>query len=194
MPDRLHLQRHVGSAIAYNVWQYYQVTGDVKFLAEYGAELMVEGRSVLGQCGNARRGGPLRHPRRHGPDEYHDAYPAGDRPGLDNNAYTNTMAAWVLWHAIEALRLVPDDEQRALCERLGVNHAEIETWDRVSRRLRLPFHGDGLLSQFDGYEKLEEFDWEGYRARYGHLYRLDFILEAEGDTRTGTSLRSNLTS
>jgi alpha,alpha-trehalase len=52
----------------------------------------------------------------------------------------------------------------------------------VSRRLRLVFQADGLLSQFEGYDALLEFDWEGYRKRYGHLYRLDFILEAEGDT------------
>ncbi len=48
--------------------------------------------------------------------------------------------------------------------------------------MKLVFHGEGILSQFEGYDKLEELDWEGYRKRYGHLYRLDFILEAEGDT------------
>ena len=31
-----------------------------------------------------------------GPDEYHDGYPDARRAGLDNNAYTNVMAAWVL--------------------------------------------------------------------------------------------------
>jgi alpha,alpha-trehalase len=48
--------------------------------------------------------------------------------------------------------------------------------------MKLTFHEGGILSQFEGYGDLEELDWEGYRARYGHLYRLDFILEAEGDT------------
>jgi trehalose/maltose hydrolase-like predicted phosphorylase len=52
----------------------------------------------------------------------------------------------------------------------------------VSRRLHLVFHADGILSQFAGYDALKEFDWDSYRKRYGHLYRLDFILEAEGDT------------
>ena len=32
-------------------------------------------------------------------------------------------------------------------------------------------------------ERLEEFDWEGYRAKYGNIQRLDRILGAEGDTR-----------
>jgi alpha,alpha-trehalase len=46
----------------------------------------------------------------------------------------------------------------------------------------VPFHDDGIISQFEGYEKLEELDWEGYRERYGDIHRLDRILEAENDT------------
>ena len=42
VPDNSWLQRHVGSAIAYNVWQYFQVTHDVEFLQFYGAELILE--------------------------------------------------------------------------------------------------------------------------------------------------------
>jgi len=46
----------------------------------------------------------------------------------------------------------------------------------------VPFHGDGIISQFEGYEDLEEFDWEGYREKYDDIQRLDRVLEAEGDT------------
>src|SRR5690606_31627367 len=42
IPDNTHLQRHVGAAIAYNIWQYFQVTGDVDFLADVGAEMFLE--------------------------------------------------------------------------------------------------------------------------------------------------------
>jgi alpha,alpha-trehalase len=48
--------------------------------------------------------------------------------------------------------------------------------------MRLVFHGDGIISQFEGYEKLEEFDWETYRTRHGKVMRLDRLLEAENDT------------
>ena len=44
------------------------------------------------------------------------------------------------------------------------------------------FHHDGIISQFQGYEQLTEFGWEGCRNRYGDIRRLDRILEAEGDT------------
>jgi trehalose/maltose hydrolase-like predicted phosphorylase len=45
----------------------------------------------------------------------------------------------------------------------------------------VPFHGDRIISQFEGYEDLEELDWDAYRARYGNIQRLDRILRAEGD-------------
>ena len=45
----------------------------------------------------------------------------------------------------------------------------------------VPFHDDGIISQFEGYEQLEELDWDAYRARYGNIQRLDRILRAEGD-------------
>jgi alpha,alpha-trehalase len=88
----------------------------------------------------------------------------------------------VLTRAQAVLEILPHNIRRRLCERLAISDAEIAEWDRISRRMRLVFHADGVLSQFEGYEGLKEFDWEGYRRRYGHLYRLDFILEAEGDS------------
>jgi len=65
---------------------------------------------------------------------------------------------------------------------LGLEDEEIERWKELSRKMFVPFHGDGIISQFEGYEDLEEFDWEGYREKYGNIQRLDRILEAEGDT------------
>ena len=41
-PDLSHNQRHVNAAIFYNVWHYCQATGDVAFLRDYGAEMMLE--------------------------------------------------------------------------------------------------------------------------------------------------------
>jgi alpha,alpha-trehalase len=181
--DHTHLQRHVGSAIAYNVWQYYQVSGDVKFLAEYGAEMLLEIARFWASA--ATHNADLdRYEIRGmmGPDEYHDRYPGAERPGLDNNAYTNLMAVWALCRAAETLDLLPADVRTQLRERLDLADGELAAWDRISRRMKLAFHEGGILSQFEGYGELEELDWDAYRRRYGHLYRLDFILEAEGDT------------
>ena len=46
----------------------------------------------------------------------------------------------------------------------------------------MPWHADGIISQFDGYERLPESDWDLYRARYGNVGRLDLILAAEADS------------
>ncbi len=182
-PDSSSLQRHVNAAIAYNVWQYYQVTGDLGFLGGFGAELIIEIARFWSSIARYNRSldryeicGVM------GPDEYHDAYPATSTAGLDNNAYTNVMAVWVLCRALDLLELLPSDRSADLRERLSISAAEIERWEDQSRKMRLVFHEDGILSQFEGYEQLEEFDWEGYRARYGDISRLDRILESEGDT------------
>jgi len=45
----------------------------------------------------------------------------------------------------------------------------------------VPFHGDGIISQFEGYADLDELDWNAYRAKYGNIQRLDRILRDEGD-------------
>ena len=97
-PDKSHRQRHVNVAVAYNVWQYYQATGDLAFLEAYGAEMLLE----IARCWASIASYDRARDRYQvlgvmGPDEYHDGYPDRDEPGLDNNAYTNVMAAWVLW-------------------------------------------------------------------------------------------------
>ena len=40
----------------------------------------------------------------------------------------------------------------------------------------------GVISQFEGYDRLDELDWLDYQERYGDIQRLDRILEAEGDS------------
>jgi alpha,alpha-trehalase len=117
-----------------------------------------------------------------GPDEYHDAYPGAGQPGLDNNAYTNLMAVWVLCRALRLRDVLSGQRFEELAGQLDLGADELAHWEQVSRRMRIAFHDHGIISQFEGYEKLEELDWEGYREKYGDMQRLDRILEAEGDT------------
>jgi trehalose/maltose hydrolase-like predicted phosphorylase len=117
-----------------------------------------------------------------GPDEYHDRYPGADRPGIDNNAYTNVMVARVLRCVLDALTLPPAQEQDVLRRQLQLDERETELFDHVSRRMRVVFRADGMIDQFEGYEALAELDWPAYRSRYGDIRRLDRILEAEDDS------------
>ena len=182
IPDDSNLQRHVNAAIAYNVWRYYQATGDLEFLSCYGAEVLVEIARFWASIASYH----TEHDRYEirgvmGPDEFHTAYPDADEPGLDNNAYTNVMATWVLRCASGALDVLDEERRRKLTEELSLEDEELRRWDEVSRNLFVPFHDDGIISQFEGYETLEEFDWEGYREKYDDIQRLDRILAAEED-------------
>ena len=63
--------------------------------------------------------------------------------------------------------------------RLGIGDDELAVWQDMSRRMFVPFLGDGIMSQFEGYEDLEELDWDAYRAKYGNIQRLDRILRGQ---------------
>jgi trehalose/maltose hydrolase-like predicted phosphorylase len=181
-------QRHVGAAIFYNIWRYYQTTGDFEFLLAYGAEMMLEIAHFWSSIThfNTDRGRYEIHGVM-GPDEFHEKYADSDEAGLRNNAYTNVMAAWIGETAQKVLELLPERRRRSLCDKIGCSEDEIRGWNEMSQRMFVPFHsdsdlGDGIISQFEGYEKLAELDWDDYRARYGDIQRLDRILRAEGDT------------
>lgn len=183
VPDVTHRQRHVGLAVAYNVWQYYQATGDREFLVHYGAEMVLAVArfwSSIATYEPERDRYAIRGVM--GPDEFHTGYPDAPLDGVDNNAYTNVMAAWVLLRAQEILDLLPTSRRRSLLGTLGIDGSELARWDEMSRKLVVPILDGGLISQFEGYEDLTELDWEAYRRRYGDIRRLDRILEAEGDS------------
>jgi len=181
-PDLSRIQRHVNAAIFYNIWHYFQATADEDFLLEYGAEMMLE---------IARFWASIAHfnPERDryeihgvmGPDEFHEKYPGSDEPGLRNNAYTNVMVAWLMETTTTLLEMLPERRRAFLWDRLGLSEEEVGIWQKMSRRMFVPFHGDGIISQFEGYEDLEELDWERYRREHGNIQRLDRILKAAGD-------------
>ncbi|HKR49168.1 MAG TPA: glycosyl hydrolase family 65 protein [Pseudonocardiaceae bacterium] len=181
-PDHSHNQRHVNAAIFYNVWQYYQATGDVAFLRDYGAELMLEIARFWASIAhyNPERGRYEIHGVM-GPDEFHERYPGAEEGGLRNNAYTNLTVAWIASTAPQVLDLLPKSRRGALRVRLGLTDDELRTWDDMSRMMFVPFHADGVISQFEGYADLEGLDWVRYRAEYPNIGRLDRILKAAGD-------------
>jgi trehalose-phosphatase len=181
-PDLSRNQRHVNAALFYNVWQYYQATHDVDFLRDYGAEMMIEIArfwASIAHFNPARQRWEIHGVM--GPDEYHEKYPGTTEGGLRNNAYTNVMVAWICDVARGVLELLPVSRRDALRRRTGLTAEEVRAWEDISRRMFVPFLENGVMAQFEGYENLEELDWDVYRERYGDIQRLDRILRAEGD-------------
>jgi trehalose/maltose hydrolase-like predicted phosphorylase len=181
-PDLSRNQRHVNAAIFFNIWNYFQATGDYAFFESYGAEMMLE---------IARFWASIAHfnPAREryeihgvmGPDEFHEKYPGAQQGGLRNNAYTNVMVAWLCDIAAKLPSLLSASSAEGLRGRLGIDDDELGLWQDMSRRMFVPFDSDGIISQFEGWADLEELDWDAYRAKYENIQRLDRILRAEGD-------------
>ncbi|HPD55978.1 MAG TPA: glycosyl hydrolase family 65 protein [Smithellaceae bacterium] len=183
LPDNTHLQRHANTAIAYNIWQYFETTHDLAFLSKYGAEMLLEIARFLASLtsyNQQRQRFEIRGVM--GPDEYHDKYPGAEEPGLNNNSYTNVMTVWVLRAAIKSLNILGQKRRDEISESLELKTEEIENWQKIISKMYVPFHDQVIISQFEGYDKLKEFDWEGYRSKYGDIHRLDRLLEAEGDS------------
>jgi len=181
-PDLSHRQRHVNAAIFYNVWHYHQATDDLDFLRDHGAEIMLEIArfwSSIAQYNPERDRYEIHGVM--GPDEFHEKYPGASESGLRNNAYTNVMVAWICEQAQVVLGLLTERRRDTLRAKLDLTDEEIATWQAMSEKMYVPFHGDGIISQFEGYDDLEELDWDAYRAKHENIQRLDRILRAEGD-------------
>jgi trehalose/maltose hydrolase-like predicted phosphorylase len=179
--DNSALQVHVNAAIAYDIWQYYQVTADINFMECYGAEMLLEIARFFATFAVKNEGsGRFEIRGVVGPDEFHTKYPGANAFGINNNAYTNIMAVWTLTVAQEMLLTLPADHRDQLLQKLKIEKSELLLWDSVSRLMFVPFMEDGVISQFEGYEKLEEFPV----LPNGSLdtERLTQVLQTEGGT------------
>ncbi|MFH1725670.1 MAG: trehalose-phosphatase [Elusimicrobiota bacterium] len=182
-PDNSRLQRHINAAIAYNTWKYYEATGDREFLERYGAEMLLEiARFWASVTAFDRESGRYEIKGVMGPDEYHEKYPGAEHGGVDNNSYTNVMAVWCLRRALDSLEEVRAGSRHELTALLDLQKEELDRWRKITRKMKVVFHNGGIISQYEGFEKLKEFDWDGYRKKYGDIHRLDRILKAEGDS------------
>ena len=179
--DYSSLQRHVSLAIAFNIWSYYQVSDDCKFMNDFGLEMMLE----IGRFWACKSQFDESTDRYHisgvmGPDEFHEKLPGSNDGGLTDNAYTNIMVSWLFTRIKEYIDSREKTEIKVLFKRLGFKKAEIEKWNEISNKLCLNISDDGIIEQFKGYFDLKELDWEAYREKYGDIHRLDRILKAEG--------------
>jgi trehalose/maltose hydrolase-like predicted phosphorylase len=132
--DHTFLQRHIGAIIAYNVCQYLQVTGDRVFLSEYGAEIVLEiARFWASIAEYSPEQDRYEIKGVAGPDEYHTLYPGASTPGastsgINNNTYTNVMAAWTLCRAKQVWEELDPQRRQDLWEMLSLSNEEFQHW------------------------------------------------------------------
>jgi len=163
------IEQHISADIAYAVWQYYEATGDAAFMAEMGYEIILDtARFWASRATWNEEKAQFEYLGVIGPDEY--------KEHVDNNAFTNYMAAW---NMKKALRIIRDlrqhqpDTYKRLHQLLSLDAAEPQL-KKMLEGLYLPQpNQEGILPQFDGYFDLETIDLAPYKAQadVGSIYR-----------------------
>ena len=179
--DYSSLQRHISLAIAYNTWNYYHATGDLEFMEQYGAELLLDICKFWASKSKLDEGDGKYHIHKvMGPDEFHESLPGSGVGGLTDNAYSNIMVSWMLDKAFRLLGEMNPDVKEELLKALDLSEVDLEKWKSIMHGLALHISDEGIVEQFKGYFGLDELDWDHYRQKYADIHRLDRILKAEG--------------
>jgi len=154
-------EQHISADVAYAVWHYWQATADEAFLLDAGAEILLEtgrfwsGRAQLEADGRRHIRGVI------GPDEYHQQ--------IDDNAFTNAMAAWNIRRALDVAALLQERwpaTWASLSARISLDEAELERWLIVATSMATGFDPKtGLYEQFNGFFGLLQIDLADYAGR-----------------------------
>ena len=129
-------QYHINADISYALSLYLQVTGDVDYLKEKGAEILIETARVWADVGSFAecKGGKYCICDVTGPDEYNVL--------VDNNFYTNLMARENLRDAVGAVEYLkehaPEDLKR-LEEKLDFSVEELGLWREIIEKMYFPY-------------------------------------------------------
>jgi alpha,alpha-trehalose phosphorylase len=139
---------HINADIADAVRRYVAATGDEEFEQGAGLELLVATARLWRSLGHHDAAGGFRIDGVTGPDEYTAL--------VDNNVYTNLMAARNLRAAADLANAHPD---RAAA--LDVDQEEIAGWRDAADAMIVPFDEDlGVTAQCEGFTRYRQWDFE----------------------------------
>ncbi len=155
------MEVHITADVAYAVWQYWQATEDDDFFHQVGAEIMLETARFWASRGVLEPDGAYHIRHVIGPDEYHE--------DVDDNAYTNLMAAWNLRQGAATARVL---QQRwpavwdELSARLQLRQGELDHWPKLADAMFTSLNPrTGIFEQFSGYYQKEAIDLKSYEPR-----------------------------
>ncbi len=155
-------QYHINAAVAFAIRLYVEASDDQAFLAEGGAEMLVETARIWLQVGhfNARRGGAFCINDVTGPDEYTAL--------VDNNYYTNRMAQSHLRYAVQVAGELARNSPTllaALQRKLAWSEREVAEWSRAADAMYLPYDEPlGIVAQDDTFLDKPSWDFAGTPA------------------------------
>jgi alpha,alpha-trehalose phosphorylase len=167
---------HVNAAVADAARRYVWATGDEEFEREVALELLVETARMWRSLGHHDAHGTFRIDGVTGPDEYTAI--------VDNNVYTNLMAARNLTEAAKASARNPD---HALA--LGVDEEEMASWRDAAARMSVPYDEElGVHPQCEGFTRRRHWDFKATGPEqyplllhfpYYELYRSQVVKQAD---------------
>ena len=142
------MEHHIVSDVAYGVLDYFNATNDADFMLKAGLEILFEtARFWASRVTYDRKTKKYEIKKVIGPDEFHE--------NVDNNAYTNRMAAWNLRRAgkfYEDFSAKYPRHLRRIARKISLDTKEIEGWISVADRIKVPFSkSKGIIEEFDGY-------------------------------------------
>ena len=129
---------HRNGAIPYAIYNYTNYTGDETYLAHEGLDVLVEvARFWADRVHYSARNDKYMIHGVTGPNEYEN--------NINNNWYTNTLAAWVLSYTAESLA----KHSRA---DLNVTAEELAKWSEIVDKMYYPYdEKEGVFVQHDGF-------------------------------------------
>lgn len=139
---------HRNGAIAYAIYHYVNYTGDRAYLGEYGLDVLVE----ISRFWEERVHYSAAKDRYMilgvtGPNEYEN--------NVNNNWYTNRIAAWTLEYTLEVIGQLKRDEPARYSEleaSLGIEPEELAKWQDIFTKMYYPFDNEkDVFLQQDGF-------------------------------------------
>ena len=145
---------HRNGAIAFAIFNYIRYTGDQHYLLEYGLEVLIGIARFWKQRVNwseAKQQYVMLGVT--GPNEYEN--------NVNNNWYTNTLAAWCLSYAAEAAEIVKKEDAaqyQLIVEKTALDEqGEFADWKAIADNIYLPYDEElGIFLQQDGYLDKEQ--------------------------------------
>lgn len=150
-------QYHLNADIAYAIRKYVDVRGDIGFLAEVGAEILVETARMWLELGFFGEDGRFHIHSVTGPDEYTTV--------VNDNAFTNLMARLNLHYAsaaVQRLREEMPEAHAALAFDVALGPDEPDRWDAAAAAMYVPFDEErGIHPQDETFLEREVWDLDG---------------------------------
>jgi alpha,alpha-trehalose phosphorylase len=149
-------QYHINADIAFAMQLYARIRGDDRFLAELGAEVLVETARLWEDLGFYGDDGQFHIHGVTGPDEYTTV--------VNDNTYTNLMARENLRSAAATVRWLQRDrpaDHTALLDAVALRPGEVASWEAAAEAMYVPFdEARGMHPQDAAFLEREVWDLE----------------------------------